>query len=231
MKIELQSTKDDSMGFRMFVYSLNVAEKEDETYKFPKGITIYTTLDKEKRGMDVVNMQLEHFSVGETKYSAENGDFLTVEFPFINLLTMEFQEFQHSPFEPLKIIYPYKYRKKPELMKNKDEFQDVMETVRMYTLGQVGSDKLVVSGLVSEIVVDLLEICKKSADKFSEELEIMEYLNKTSTQIYGDQCKAEGEARSKLAIAKNLLDILDNGMIALKTGLPLEQIEQLRANS
>ena len=38
----------------------------------------------------------------------------------------------------------------------------------------------------------------------------------------------EGKLKEKLKIAKNLLDILDNETIALKTGLNIEEIERLR---
>lgn len=38
----------------------------------------------------------------------------------------------------------------------------------------------------------------------------------------------KGIKKSKIEIAKNLLDILDNELIASKTGLTLEEIEKLR---
>ena len=40
----------------------------------------------------------------------------------------------------------------------------------------------------------------------------------------------EGEKKAKIEIAKNLLDVLDNEMIAQKTGLTIEEIEKLRRN-
>ncbi|MDN3700433.1 hypothetical protein QWY96_05225 [Vibrio artabrorum] len=39
---------------------------------------------------------------------------------------------------------------------------------------------------------------------------------------------AEGLAQGKLDIARNLLDILDNETIVLKTGLTESQVDQLR---
>ena len=38
----------------------------------------------------------------------------------------------------------------------------------------------------------------------------------------------QGENRKAVEIAKNLLDILDDEMISLKTGLSLEEIEDLK---
>lgn len=46
-----------------------------------------------------------------------------------------------------------------------------------------------------------------------------------------EEAEARGEAKGKLDIARNLLDTLDTDTIALKTGLPLPQIKQLRAES
>lgn len=76
--IELQSTKDTSMGFRMFIYSINVTDCDEsaQTYKSPKALTIYTVLGKPRTGTGVVHMQIENFRVGERVYSAEHGDLL-----------------------------------------------------------------------------------------------------------------------------------------------------------
>ncbi|MFI3250712.1 MAG: hypothetical protein R3Y07_07100, partial [Eubacteriales bacterium] len=134
--------------------------------------------------------------------------------------------------------YPYRYRKDPSLMKRDTNFKEILEDVRDYTVNQEGSDRIAVSGLVCEIVVDLVELCKKNPDNFSEELEIMEHLNKSSTQILVDEVnssaeargEARGETKKSLEIAKNLLDVLDTAMIAAKTGLSLDQIESLRTN-
>ena len=42
---------------------------------------------------------------------------------------------------------------------------------------------------------------------------------------------SSAEKRAKLQIAKNLLDILDDEMIAIKTGLDIEKIKKLRKES
>ena len=38
----------------------------------------------------------------------------------------------------------------------------------------------------------------------------------------------QGKLKEKIEIARNLLDILDNETIAIKTGLAIEEIEELR---
>jgi predicted transposase/invertase (TIGR01784 family) len=40
--------------------------------------------------------------------------------------------------------------------------------------------------------------------------------------------REEGEKKKAIEIARNLLDVLDNEMIAKKTGLSVEEIEKLR---
>lgn len=42
---------------------------------------------------------------------------------------------------------------------------------------------------------------------------------------------SSAEKRGKLEVAKNLLDILDNETIALKTGLDIEEIKDLRVKN
>lgn len=42
---------------------------------------------------------------------------------------------------------------------------------------------------------------------------------------------SSAEKRGKLEVTKNLLDILDNETIALKTGLDIEEIKDLRVNN
>lgn len=43
-----------------------------------------------------------------------------------------------------------------------------------------------------------------------------------------EEGREEGEKKKAIEIAKNLMDILDNETIAIKTGLTLEEIENLR---
>ncbi|MBN1036132.1 hypothetical protein DWC20_11315 [Clostridium botulinum] len=47
-------------------------------------------------------------------------------------------------------------------------------------------------------------------------------------KYYEQKGKEEGIKQGKLEIAKNLLDILDNKTIAIKTGLTEEEVDALR---
>jgi flagellar biosynthesis/type III secretory pathway protein FliH len=45
-----------------------------------------------------------------------------------------------------------------------------------------------------------------------------------------EQGSEQGEKNKAIAIAKNLLDVLDDEIISLKTGLLIEEVEKLRKN-
>ena len=51
---------------------------------------------------------------------------------------------------------------------------------------------------------------------------------KSRLQTARDEGLEEGRVQRDLEIAKNLLDVLDDEMISLKTGLPVLTIRQLR---
>lgn len=74
---------------------------------------------------------------------------------------MAFSEFENSPLEPLKVVYPYKYRKNPKLMKNTTEFKQVMESLKNYTMIQIAMIGL----LCLNCCVKLLLICLKFAGR------------------------------------------------------------------
>lgn len=66
------------------------------------------------------------------------------------------------------------------------------------------------------------------ADNFKPDSSIKKFLTEISSShlisIVNGMCNTNFTTK-----ATNLLDILDDSMIALKTGLPLEQVQQLRA--
>ena len=46
--------------------------------------------------------------------------------------------------------------------------------------------------------------------------------------LYDPEVEKRGEKKKAIEIAKNLLDVLDSETIATKTGLSLEEVENLR---
>ncbi len=230
--IELQSTKDDTMGFRLFVYALNVSDEDQatQTYTLPNAFTIYTTLDVPEKGFD------------QATFVSPSGETLfTYEAPFYNVLATNFPTFDKSPLALLKPLYLYRYRKNHKLLKKTEELKAILQNLNDSALLEEGPDRLVVCGLLADLFIDMAKICEKEG--YKEELEMMETMNMTYSQTLIAKGMLEGEARgeargeekgekkARLNIAKNLLDILDNTMISMKTGLTIGEIEKLRAES
>jgi predicted transposase/invertase (TIGR01784 family) len=81
----------------------------------------------------------------------------------------------------------------------------------------------------SEIKSALNQVKKFNADdKFKSQVELREQtlIEERSALNYAKQ---EGEKQKAIQIARNLLDVLDVGTIAKKTGLSVEEIEKLKA--
>ena len=72
------------------------------------------------------------------------------------------------------------------------------------------------------------ELVKISADKKQRELYEMRKKSIHDAANAISSAKEEGELKAKIEIAKNLIDILDDETIALKTGLSMEVIKKLR---
>ncbi len=209
--VEVQSTKDHTMGFRMFVYSFNATElKEQENkdvYVFPKGATIYTTLDLPTKGVDEVYMQIENFRVGDTKYSAENGDLLRVEFPFVNILPMTLEELEDTDIEMLKILTSYKYKKNKNLIKNSEEFSNTAHGIVEYVENFKGRDRIVMGAVVTDLFADIYEVAKKNEIEYGKVVEIMEVVERSMSQIVREKGREEGREEGIYAMIRVLLDL------------------------
>ncbi len=199
--LEIQAKKDSTMGFRVFVYALNVSdlqknENNQDVYVFPKGATVYTVHNlKEKSGVDEVHMQLEKFRVGENRYSAEEGDLLTVEFPFVNVLAMDMSDFENSDLELLKVIYPYRYKQKPDLLLDFEVYQEVIEKIAEFFKRFEGNDKIVVGELISNLFRDVYNIAKMDKEKYGKAVEVMEVAERTYAEILIEESVAQGVAQ------------------------------------
>lgn len=136
ISLEVQSTKNskqEEIGYRLFMYSLNNIEKryfklkkkKKLLYVIPKGATIYTIAGMPKSGIDEVYVQYDKFRVRKHKFSAQKGDVLVLEFPYINLFGMDVNELDQSVYNLFLTIYLYKFRQKPKLMLKK-EFEEAL---------------------------------------------------------------------------------------------------------
>lgn len=234
--LEIQASKDTTMGFRMFVYTLNVSElkKSDDKnkkdiYEFPKGVTIYLTNDiYEKSGIDEVNFKIENFRVGENKYSAKDNDLLTVEYPFINILAMDFSDFKNNDLELLKIIYPYKFKQKHSLLKYEKDLEKIIVEVSDYIQKfDNENDQITMGSLATDIFADIYNIAKTDIVKYGKVVEIMEVAEQSLSQML----IVRGEKNKSFKIAKEMLeDNLPISKIRKYTELTEEEIENIRKN-
>ncbi|AJG97815.1 transposase [Clostridium beijerinckii] len=133
-----------------------------------------------------------------------------------------------------------------ELNKFKKDFKDVRTALDRWIVFLNRAYELEKDKIPEELAVD--EAVKKAVER----LDVM-YLDKDEREIYENDLKRlrdyiaemktteirgiekgikkgieEGENKKAFEIAKNLLDVLDNETIALKTGLNINEIEKLR---
>ncbi|MFI3175719.1 MAG: hypothetical protein R3Y53_11095 [Bacillota bacterium] len=233
--LEVQASEDSTMGFRVFVYALNVSDKQknknnEDVYVFPKGGTIYAVEKmKEKSGVDEVHMQIENFRVGENRYSADEGDLLTVEFPFVNILAMEMSDFENSDLELLKVIYPYRYKQKPDLLLDFEVYQEMIEKIAEFFKRFEGNDKIVVGELISNLFRDVYEIAKKDEEKYGKAVEIMATAERTYAEVLMADARFEGERNEKIETARRMLSKgMDFGIVADCTDLSIGEVQEIQ---
>ena len=125
-----------------------------------------------------------------------------------------------------------------ELNKFKKDFKDVKTALDRWAVFLNRAYELEKNKIPDELAQD------ESIKKAIETLDVM-YLDSEEREMYENELKRirdyvaemktaqikgieQGENRKAVEIAKNLLDILDDEMISLKTGLSLEEIKNLR---
>nr|WP_206154652.1 Rpn family recombination-promoting nuclease/putative transposase [Clostridium beijerinckii] len=132
-----------------------------------------------------------------------------------------------------------------ELNKFKKDFKDVRTALDRWIVFLNRAYELEKDKIPEELAVD--EAVKKAVER----LDVM-YLDKDEREIYENDLKRlrdyiaemktteirgiekgikKGENKKAFEIAKNLLDVLDNETIAVKTGLNINEIEKLRLSN
>ena len=160
---------------------------------------------------------------------------------FIGLLNFEVEKFKTSPeflhhgkitdiktkevmYDNLNMIYV-------EIAKLKKEKKDLNTHLEWWlyvfqNLSQLQEIPQKLKGDVIERVfekAEFINLPKVEQDKYHKNLKVYrDLINSIDTAF------SEGEKHGKIEVAKNLLDILDVEIIALKTGLSVEEIEVLK---
>lgn len=228
--IEFQSSTDNEMADRIFMYALSKSKYINGVREIADGVIIYTELTKPKTGYEILGLAINKFEICGQEYGV--NDIIHIRYKYINLLAINFDEYLNSPIEILKIIYLYKYRKN---IKNigKENFMKILEDCKKYLDTLYGIEKIILTDIYMQIVTDIENICI-AKNIYKEELEMVEKSNLTIGEKLIETGREEGreegekEAKTKNAIA--LLGVISNELIAEKIGLTIEEVEELEKN-
>lgn len=169
----------------------------------------------------------------------------------ISINILDFDYLDEEEFHNVYKVYNEKSKKELssvfemhflELNKFKKDFKDVRTALDRWIVFLNRAYELEKDKIPEELAVD--EAVKKAVER----LDVM-YLDKDEREIYENDLKRlrdymaemktteirgiekgikEGENKKAFEIAENLLDVLDNETIAVKTGLNINEIEKLR---
>ena len=173
----------------------------------------------------------------------------------ISINILDFDYLDEEKFHNVYKVYNEKSKKElssvfemhfVELNKFKKDFKDVRTALDRWIVFLNRAYELEKDKIPEELAVD------ESVKKAVERLDVM-YLDKDEREIYENDLKRlrdyiagmktaeirgmekgmekgikQGQYHEKINIAKNLLDVLDNKTIAIKTGLTIEEIQKLR---
>ena len=177
----------------------------------------------------------------------ESGDDFEILRKTIGINILDFNYLKEEDFHNVYKIYNEK---------TKEDFSDLFE-MHFIELNKFNKDYKDVKTALDKWVSFLNRAYEIDKDKIQKELEDNEnikkaiekldimYLDKEEREIYENDLKAlrihkaeiktaeekgieKGEKNKASEIAKNLLDVLDNETIAVKTGLTIEEIQKLR---
>ena len=168
---------------------------------------------------------------------------------FIGLLNFEVDRFKtsneflhHGKITDIKtkeIIYDNLnmiYVEIPKLKKEKEELNSHLEWW-LYVFQNLSQLQEIPQALKGDVIekafekAEFVKLPKDEQEKYHKNLKVYrDLLNSFSTADKEGEKRGfkKGIEQGKLEIARNLLDILDNETIAIKTGLAIEEIEKLR---
>lgn len=169
----------------------------------------------------------------------------------ISINILDFDYIDEEDFHNVYKVYNEKSKKELssvfemhfiELSKFKKDFKDIKTALdrwaiflnKAYDLEKNKIPKELAEDLAVKKAVETLDIMYLDSEErewYEGELKsVRDYIAEMETaKIRGiEQGIQQGENRKAVEIAKNLLDILDDEMISLKTGLSLEEIEDLK---
>ncbi|AQR96479.1 hypothetical protein [Clostridium saccharoperbutylacetonicum] len=229
--LEFQTLNDSTMIIRMFEYGFKKAKElagnnnDFKTIYFPKQKVIF--FEENKNIRDIIKLKLVF----------PTGDDFIYSVPVMKYWEYTDKDLIENKMYPLLPLQLFKLRKELEISRRKND------------IGKIKELSIKAKEIASIIANESKELFKKDeivGEDFHKMLlaiqNLVEYLNRnyfndenleeeviTMTKtLYDPEVEKKGEKKKAIEIAKNLLDILDNETIAVKTGLELEEVIKLR---
>ncbi|SHH49671.1 hypothetical protein [Clostridium grantii] len=113
-----------------------------------------------------------------------------------------------------------------------EEFIERIKDIALFFANLTDKDRMVLKHWIGNTAEpELAEAAKKILDTNKEEVEKMVANNAFLLKEMKEEAKKEGIKEKAIEIAKNLLDVLDDETIAVKTDLSIEEIKELRKNN
>lgn len=188
LHIEFQSTNDDLMGLRVFLYGLESAkaERKDKILKFPLSHVIYTVLNKEKYGKDYIILDIDDCTIDNKNYKDCK---IQVNINYTNLLSFSLDDFVDNNLEALSFIYLYKYLKDKKKCEKEENIKTILSEIDIISnilknISILDIDKICVP--MANIIQDIISVVSSR----TENKEMIKML-KEKERIYSDIIKNE----------------------------------------
>jgi len=212
--LEFQSTTDDKIGIRIFLYGISdaLSGKKGNILVFPLSHILYTVLyGKDKYGEETVKLDIPECVINGRRY---NDCRIDIIFKYTNLLKFSLEDFSKNNMESLSFIYLYRYIKNQKQCSTEKDIKRIIQESNIIvnlldTITYNDKEKLAVALMnlledirnivsksnISKGVVNTLETQKETyAEKYLREA-------KEKASLEG---RAEGRAEAKTEIIKKL---------------------------
>ncbi len=205
--LEFQSTKDTTMGLRVFLYGLYTGLENIEENKivFPFSHILYTTSGKDKKGKDIVQLCFPKMSEDATHYEET---IVSIAVEYTNLLAMDFNELLSDDFILLSFMYFYQYLKYESRTNSDKKVLNIVEDLRKYInalskLKQQDRDVLLRS--IDTLVDDILNIIKEHENISKEVMDMLLEEYKTIADVRVEKAVEKAKQKSRQEEKENTI--------------------------
>ena len=193
----------------------------------------------------VISINILYFDLGSGKDYIYKGTTTFKRLHFHDELKLSDRQIEKFGVEEIYRLYPEYYLIK---VNNFDNIaKDTLDEWIYFLKNEEIKDNFQAKGLKeAKEELDILKLSDSERDEYERYKEDLHYQASMFDSSYGEgfvkgkkegiekgkiDGKIEGEKQAKIEIAKNLLDILDIDTISIKTGLSIEEIEELKSKN